>query len=90
MEHHGRFFTQHSLLFLYVFNHLMLFFLTLYASLFMDLGENYPRLDRWLRRLGILSLLTMPVPFIFGVYGFDIFHGLFAGVVCTVVLGGGF
>lgn len=89
MEHHGKFFTQNSLLFLYVFNHLMLFFLTLYASLFMDLKEKYPRLDQWLRRAGVLSLLTMPLPFIFGVHGFDIFHGIFAGVVCTIVLGGG-
>ncbi|MCC7517381.1 MAG: hypothetical protein IT470_08600 [Pseudomonadales bacterium] len=90
MEHHGKFFTQNSLLILYVFNHLMLFFLTLYASLFMDLPDKYPRLDRWLRRLGWLALLTMPMPFIFGVHGFDIFHGIFAGIVCTAVLGGGF
>lgn len=89
MEHHGQFFTEHSLLILYVFNHLMLFFLTLYASLFMDFKDNYPRLDIWLRRFGLLSLVTMPIPFIFGVHGFDIFHSLLAGTVCTVVLGGG-
>lgn len=89
MEHHGQFFTQNALLFLYAFNQLMLFFLTRYASLFMDLPEQYPRLDRWLKCVGNLSLLAMPLPFLVGVHGFDVFHTVFSGVVCVVVLGGG-
>lgn len=89
MEHHGNFFTENALLMLYAFNHVMLFFLTLYASHFMDLMDKCPQIDRWLRRLGILSLLTLPLPFMIGVHGFDVFHSVFSSVVCIAVLGAG-
>lgn len=89
MEHHGYLFTHNALFLLYGFNHVMLFFLTLYASHFMDLEEACPAVDKWLRRLGVLSLLTLPLPFIFGVHGFDVFHSVFASVVCVAVLGAG-
>ena len=89
MENHGAWVTRHSLLLLYTLNHLMLVFLCLYSSHFLDIPKLYPRLYQWMKRAAAVCLVTIPIPFLLGVRGFDIFHTILASVVCTLVLGVG-
>ena len=82
MENHGAWVTRHALLILYALNHLMLFFLCLYSSHFLDIPKLYPRLYQWIKRTAAICLVTIPI----GVHGFDIFHTILASIVCTLVL----
>ena len=86
MENHGAWVTRHALLILYALNHLMLFFLCLYSSHFLDIPKLYPRLYQWIKRTAAICLVTIPIPFFIGVHGFDIFHTILASIVCTLVL----
>ncbi|HRF87057.1 MAG TPA: 7TM diverse intracellular signaling domain-containing protein [Pseudomonadales bacterium] len=89
MENHGEWVTRHALLLLYALNHLMLFFLCFYAAIFLDIPKFYPRIFKWMKIAAFTALLTIPIPFVLGVHGFDIFHTVLASVVCTLVLGVG-
>lgn len=86
MENHGAWVTRHGLLVLYALNHLMLAFLCLYSSHFLDIPKLYPRLYQWMKYGAAVCLVTIPVPFLAGVHGFDIFHTILASIVCTMVL----
>lgn len=89
MENHGEWVTRHALLLLYALNHLMLFFLCFYAAIFLDIPKLYPRIFKWLKTAAFTALATLPIPFVFGVHGFDIFHTILASIICTLVLGVG-
>ncbi|HQQ74304.1 MAG TPA: 7TM diverse intracellular signaling domain-containing protein, partial [Pseudomonadales bacterium] len=86
MENHGAWVTRHGLLVLYALNHLMLAFLCLYSSHFLDIPKLYPRLYQWMKYGAAVCLVTIPIPFLAGVHGFDIFHTILASIVCTMVL----
>jgi adenylate cyclase len=86
MENHGAWVTRHGLLILYTLNHLLLAFLCLYSSQFLDIPKLYPRIYQWMKISAAIAVLTIPIPFVFGVHGFDIFHTFLASIICTMVL----